>query len=288
MITPITSRGARRTIATFAGALVLTTTACGSETEMTTEEITQASAGETAPMPVDAAIQRLASQRIYFAHQSVGGNIMSGLESILSGRDTALKVVKSNDPNSVAGPALVHFDVGKNEDPASKNADLLRVLDARPKPDSAMVLLKYCYIDVNLGTDIDKVFEGYRQTVAQVRAKHPDVTLVHVTMPLTVDASGPKATINHLIGRPTFRDVNAKRNRFNALLRKEYATEPLFDLARLESTRPDGSRQQATHKGETVYAMAPEYTNDGGHLTPEAQKQIASQFLSMLASVRGR
>jgi hypothetical protein len=283
----IHSSGLRRTIATVAAAMVLTVTACDSGKDMTPDQITQASAGETAPMPVEDAVRRLASQRVYFAHQSVGGNIMDGVASILP-KDSTFKVVKTSDPKSVTGPAFVHFDVGKNEDPASKNADLLRVLDARAKPDSAVVLLKYCYIDVNLGTDIDKVFAGYRETVSQVRAKHPDVTLVHVTMPLTVDATGPKSAIYHLIGRPTFRDVNAKRNRFNTMLRKEFGTEPIFDLARYESTRPDGSRQQATHGGETVYALAPEYTNDGGHLTPEAQKLIAGQFLSVLASVRGR
>jgi len=271
-----------------ASAILLTlciATACDNGTKDMTAAPVGASASTTsASLTTDEALRRLSSQRVYFGHQSVGGNLLAGLDSILPNQQSALKVVKTRDPASVTGPAFMHFPVGRNEDPASKNADFLRMLDARKSRDSAIALFKYCYIDVNLETDVDALFDGYRRTVEEVKSRHPDVTLVHVTLPLTTGQSGLKGLVKRLIGRPSTWDINLKRSRFNARLRSEFGGEPIFDLAALESTRPDGSREQATLHGETVYAMAPDYTPDGGHLNPEAQRRFADQLLKVLAS----
>ena len=268
----------------------LMVTACDNGTkEMNAASLGAApTSGTDANMTTDEALRRLSSQRVYFGHQSVGGNLLAGLDTILARQSSPLNVVKTRDPASVAGPAFMHFPVGQNEDPASKNADFLRTLDARTSRDSAIALFKYCYIDVNLETDIDALFDGYRQTVEQVKSKHPDVTLVHVTLPLTTGQSGVKGLVKRIIGRPSTWDINQKRNHFNDRLRTAFAGDPIFDLAALESTRPDGSREQATLRGETVYAMAPDYTFDGGHLNPEAQRRFAEQLLKVLASAAQR
>lgn len=271
-----------------ASAILLTlciATACDNGTkDMNAAPVGAPASPASASLTTDEALRHLSSQRVYFGHQSVGGNLLAGLDSILPSHQSTLKVVKTSDPASVTGPAFMHFPVGRNEDPASKNADFLRVLDARTSRDSAIALFKYCYIDVNLETDVDALFNGYRQTVAEVKSKHPDVTLVHVTLPLTTGQSGLKGVVKRLIGRPSTWDINQKRSRFNDKLRAEFGREPIFDLAALESTRPDGSREQATLRGETVYAMAPAYTPDGGHLNPQAQQRFADQLLKVLAA----
>ena len=273
-----------------ASALLLTlcvATACDNGTKDMNAAPVSASASTTgASMTTDEALRRLASQRVYFGHQSVGGNLLAGLDGLPPNQQSMLKVVQTRDPASVTGPAFVHFPVGRNEDPASKNADFIRMLDARKSRDSAIALFKYCYVDVNLETDIDALFNGYRQTVQEVKSKHPDVTLVHVTLPLTTGQSGVKGFIKRVIGRPSTWDINQRRNRFNDKLRAEFAREPIFDLAALESTRPDGSREQATLRGETVYAMSPDYTPDGGHLNPEAQRLFADHLLKVLAAAK--
>lgn len=252
-------------------------------------EVSAAQTGRATPsLSTDEALRQLSGRRVYFAHQSVGGNIMAGLDSLLAGRAGTLKVVKSRDPGAVVGPAIVHFDAGRNGDPASKNADFLRELDARRTRDSGIAMLKYCYVDVDLGTDVQKLFDEYRRTVTDVKARYPDVTVVHVTMPLTSDATGPKNAVKRILGRPTLRDINLLRNRYNELLRKEFGREPIFDLARLESTRPDGTREHATLKGETVYSLVPSYSYDGKHLNTEAQRRIAGELISVLASARVR
>ena len=232
------------------------------------------------------ALRALAGRRIYFAHQSVGGNLMSGVEEILKAHaDAKLNIVETHDPAAVAGPAFIHFKAGRNEDPRSKNADFVRVLDTRPRPDGGIAMLKYCFLDVSLGSDVDAIFSDYRSMVADLKQRHPDLTLVHVTMPLVTDQTGLKASIKRVIGRPTTRDVNLKRGHFNALLRKEFAREPIFDLATLEATRADGTVDRSAIGGEEVLALAVENTNDGGHLNTTAERRLAGQLLNLLASV---
>ena len=79
---------------------------------------------------------------------------------------------------------------------------------------------------------------------------------------------------------------NAKREEFNQLLRNRYAgEEPVFDLARLESTGPDGQRELHDWNGRRIPAVLPAYTNDGGHLTPDARVRFARELIALLASL---
>jgi lysophospholipase L1-like esterase len=111
-----------------------------------------------------------------------------------------------------------------------------------------------------------------------------------VTMPLT-EATAPnpvKSLVKRLIGRPEAHELgrNVKRNRFNDLLRHEYSgKEPLFDLAGIESTRPDSSRSYFTREGLRIYTLASEYSSDGGHLNALGRRVAAAQLLSFLAGL---
>jgi lysophospholipase L1-like esterase len=72
----------------------------------------------------------------------------------------------------------------------------------------------------------------------------------------------------------------------NELLIKEYdGKEPVFDLAKTESTLPDGTRETFTKDGKTHYSMVLEYTHDGGHLNETGHKKAAEQLLILLASL---
>jgi len=273
-----------------AGAAVLCALAlgaCASEESNMTETAVRApaSSASISDSSVAHALRALAGRRVYFAHQSVGANLVAGLQTLVAEDSSSrLKLVETHAPASISGPAFIHFLAGRNEDPASKNADFLRVLDARPAPDGGIALMKYCYIDVNPGTDIDALFADYRQLVTRVRERHPDLTIVHVTMPLTTDASGPKAAVKRLLGRVTARELNEKRSHFNALLRSTFAGQPIFDLATLEATHADGRQERVTVRSEPVYALAPEYTTDGGHLNPAAERRFAASLVTVLAN----
>ena len=148
-----------------------------------------------------------------------------------------------------------------------------------------VALYKYCFVDIGPDTDVQQLFENYRNEIADLTAKYPALVIVPVTDPLTTDDAGLRTWVKTMIGRPTSRDVNLKRNQFNTLLRKNYEGKPIFDLALVESTLSDGSRSYAVSGGQTIYTLAPEYTTDGGHLNEAGRQAAARQLLEVLAGL---
>ncbi|HKG90624.1 MAG TPA: hypothetical protein VKA84_01960 [Gemmatimonadaceae bacterium] len=270
---------------TAAAALVLTLAACGSDSNV--QQTTRP--GGAQPAPAEGAWRAVATKKIYFGHQSVGGNILDGVRELMAAEGAAvrLNIVHGDDPSAVQGPALVESFVGENGDPESKGAAFAAALDRGMGAAGGVALYKHCYLDVGPGTDVRQMFERYRARTAELRAKYPGLVLAHVTVPLTTaDESPVKRLLKTVLRKPTVVEVNAKRNAFNALLRGAYAgREPLFDLAAIESTRPDGSRSYVTLGADTVYTLVPEYTDDGGHLNAAGRRAAATRFVEFLAGL---
>lgn len=236
--------------------------------------ITVAPAVQAAPLE---AAKRL---RIFFAHQSVGRNVLDGLAELGSGQ---LQVVEGHSP--LRAPALEHAAVGQNGDAASKLAHFERLLD-EVGPGVDVALVKLCYVDITADTDVVALFAQYRQLHARLRAKFPQVTFVHVTVPLTTVQGGLTGWVKSAVGQGAGGErENAQREAFNELVRAEYATQPLFDLARLESTRADGTAQTFERRGARVRALAPEYSDDGGHLNARGRRLAALGLLEVLATL---
>jgi len=130
------------------------------------------------------------------------------------------------------------------------------------------------------------LFAAYQATLAPLQARFPHTTFVHVTAPLTTLQGGPKAFVKRLLGRPPAgARENARREEYNALLRlATQGKEPLFDLALVESTAPDGRAETFAWDGRQVPALVPAYTEDGGHLLGEGRLRAARQLVSVLAS----
>jgi lysophospholipase L1-like esterase len=228
---------------------------------------------------------RLADARIYFGHQSVGGNIVEGLRDLGAARNgSPLRIVRSRERSSSV-PALVEFTIGENGRPESKMKDFAAALHQIDEGAEAIAVFKYCYLDITPATNVDQLFASHRKAVEEMRAQHPNLTFVHVTAPLTRLESGPRFFAKRLLGKPTTRDANARRNRFNAMLREEYAGEPMFDLAMVESTRPGGSRSFFNDGADVVYTLAPELTDDGGHLNAAGRRAAAAEFAAVIGRV---
>ena len=123
--------------------------------------------------------------------------------------------------------------------------------------------------------------------LSQLKAKYPDMVIIHFTTPLTQRQTGIKASIKKLIGRPIGGvDDNIKRNEYNEMLIKKYeGKEPVLDIAKIESTFPDGTRETFSQDGKSYYSMVPEYTYDGGHLNETGRKKVAEQLLILLANL---
>lgn len=244
----------------------------------------------TAVADVDAAAwQALASRRIFFGHQSVGRDIVSGMARVLADHpEIGVRVVGAEDPAEVEGPAFIEARIGRNREPDSKTDAFVEVLASGfgTEGDNAVAMYKYCYVDVQPGTDPVELFENYAASIEAVRATYPQLTIVHFTLPLRTADTGLKERLKTLAGLPTQTRLNATRNHYNALLRERYAgVDPIFDLALLESTRPDGSRAFSRYRGENVYMLAPEWTTDGGHLNDAGQYRIAERLLVFLAQL---
>lgn len=258
-------------------------TSCGGN------EVQESGSGAPPSRPIEApavpadAWASLAASRVYFGHQSVGGNLIEGLRELSAGTPGPVTIVRGRRGPGTA--ALVEFPIGENGQPASKILDFAAALDQLGDGVGDIAMFKYCYLDITPHTDVQALFAQHRDAVREMRRRHPELDFVHVTAPLTTLEPGPKMLLKRLLGKPTTRDANAKRNEFNAMLRKEYAGEPMFDLARIESTRLDGSRSFFIAGADTVYTLAAELTDDGGHLNRAGRRAAAAEFANVVGRV---
>jgi len=227
-------------------------------------------------------LQDVARLRIFFGHQSVGGNVLDGLQRLSAAQGAPVSVRESSQA-ALSGPGLAHAYLGTNGDPASKLAAFDRALG--PSANVEVALVKLCYVDISERTDVQQLFAAYQATVAAVRARHPGLVLVHVTTPLVADQGWLKTTAKRLLGKGNGAIAdNRRREAYNELLRKTYqGREPIFDLARLESTRPDGSPERSSYQGADVPALVPGYTDDGSHLNAAGQERAARELVRVLA-----
>ena len=72
---------------------------------------------------IDSALKDVGNMRIFFGHQSVGNNILTGIDNISKNRNLKINIIKSRVLNIQSGKALLHSNVWKNSDPVSKIND---------------------------------------------------------------------------------------------------------------------------------------------------------------------
>jgi hypothetical protein len=231
----------------------------------------------------------LASGRFFFGHQSVGFDVLDGVVAVSASHpEVKLRIVEGRDAAQLDGPALLHARIGENERPREKIDDFVRVLEGGVGERVDLAAMKLCYIDFDEATDVRALFEHYRAAMASLRARFPKLALAHVTVPLKVVGTGPKAQVKALLGKKNVSfEANRKRAEFNELLRAEYPGA-VFDLAEIESTAPDGRRLQVSFGGASAPALLPEYTTDGGHLNERGRARVAEPFLAFLAKAARR
>jgi hypothetical protein len=245
---------------------------------------------ELRPGDLKSDLETLAAARVYFGHQSVGGNVLEGLTRLSNEQGVPLRIVEA--PVRDSAPGLVHAKVGRNRAPETKCDAFNQFLSARAGGRWDAALLKFCYADMGDGAERDpnRLFALYKKTMTAAQAANPDLLLVHATMPLQSEGLGKRNAIRKMVGLGTSNDAdNVLRNDFNDLVRAEYGNTPLFDVAWAESTRPDGTRSGFRKDGRFIFTLAKEYTYDEGHLTTEGQRWVAREFArSVAAALRAR
>lgn len=238
--------------------------------------------------------QQLTEKKIFFGHQSVGNNIMMGVTEVVAENPSIqLNILETRDVADFSRPVFGHASVGKNNSPISKMDDFVQLMDSGLGGLVDMAFLKFCFVDVDRTTDLEALFAAYTERFSLLRKKYPDVVFVHFTVPLlrrNEDGffSKLKKGLKKLSGKKTdgfFNDSNnIARNRYNRMLKAHYeGREPVFDIAGLEATGPGGIQVGFSADGQMNHTLAPEYTEDGGHLNKTGRIFIAEQLLNFLA-----
>jgi hypothetical protein len=239
-------------------------------------------------------LAKAARTKVFFGHQSVGGNVLSGVPAVFAEHGVAAPpVTEGRVVPSADGGYLLHSPIGQNEQPLSKIKDFEVAIRGGLGQKVDVAMMKLCYIDITAETDIDALFVTYRDTMAALERDFPKVTFVKVTVPLTTEQNGKaqvKASMKRLLGRGARMgsDENVARERLNALIRAEYADNHLFDLAAVESTDPDGKRVSGDLDGQPYFALYNGYASDNGHLNSGGAKVAATAWLTAIARASSR
>jgi hypothetical protein len=240
------------------------------------------SAADDAKLRAD--LQRVAQQRIFFGHQSVGDNLLDGIKQLSTIAGVPVRIVEAKTASSVGSATIGQTYIADNEYPLKKLKSFDQAMGQK-QSGLDVALMKFCFVDFKAGTDVNALFTSYRTTIEELKARNPGTTFVHVTAPLTSEQSGPKEFMKRMLGRGGSA-VNIRREEYNSLLRKTYqGREPIFDLARVESTAPDGTAVTVERSGIAVPVMDSVYTDDGGHLNSVGKLRAAREFISVLAAI---
>lgn len=254
--------------------VVIFLTACG-----------ESKKGESVPMATHSVSAdewpAIAKKRIVFGHQSVGANILSGVQYLAKEAGVQLKVTESRYAMKDTG--ITHFSIGRNGDPLSKINDFANIIKSGLNPDIA--LMKLCYVDITSSTDAKKLAQNYISSLERLNRQFPQTIFVAVTTPLTTVQSGPKAWIKKLLGRSNGLTENFRRQEFNNILRSSYGSKGrLFDLAQAEAKGADNY----TYEEQPVEVLNPVITSDGGHLNDRGAQSIAAALLKFIVGLPAR
>lgn len=232
--------------------------------------------------------EKLAQKKVYFAHQSVGFNIVDGIKDVMQEYpEIKLDIVETSEISDFKGGVFAHSIVGENFKPKTKISDFFRLIDSGIGDNADTASIKFCYLDMRAATDVDAILSDYNDSIVQLRTKYPEITIIHFTEPLTIFKTTWKTYIKKLIGKDVIweYDDNIKRNEYNKMLLNQYeGKEPILDIAKIQSTYPDGTRSSFQKDGKTYYSLVPDYTYDVGHLNEVGRKKVAEQFLILLAN----
>jgi len=212
---------------------------------------------------------------IYFAHKSVGNNILDGMADLQAqdpGRYT-IAVYSGGADWFVGNDGILHRSVGSNRYPQTKidgfNSDIrsggFHVADA--------AMMKFCPGDTPPFATMSAAdtWVAYRDMMAGLEQDYPDVSFIWWTMPLATAADNRG---------------NDEKAVFNALVRDYCASNgcPLFDIAVIESYDPDGNPIVSSTGHE---AMWEGYSSDGAHLNETGRQRVASAIWWLLARIAG-
>lgn len=227
---------------------------------------------------------RLAGKRVFFGHQSVGADIVAGLQAVMKAKpQIKLRITESSDPGAMDQPGLVHAKIGANESVDSKLQDFAAAVKGPMGERCDIAFMKFCYVDLFGGGDHGAILDKYKRTVSEIAAARPAVQLVHLTMPVTTVEAGAKARVKKALGKSLGGYAhNYARSQYNSGIRREFGSM-VWDVAKSESSLPGGQTATFEMNGASHECLSTGYTDDGGHLNEAGKLAVARDLLLFLA-----
>ncbi len=227
------------------------------------------------------------TKNIFFGHQSVGNNILQGIQ-LLQDKNNPLSMTIINMENNrdETSKYFIESKIGSNGIPKNKIYDFCQKVNQLEKNNLDIAMMKLCYADIKSDSDINDIFKYYSKSIDSLQKKYPNLKIIHITVPLTARRNFIKG-IKDLLKRRSDSSIldNVERNKFNKLLSNKYSSDRIFDLAKLESTYPDGSIESFAYQGNNYNSLVPEYTDDGGHLNDEGKQVVAEEYIKLLKNL---
>jgi hypothetical protein len=214
--------------------------------------------------------ENVGEARIFFAHASVGTNILQGLADLNQAERLKYPLVQKSvnavPPLDTVKGTIYEYSRGNPPWPEKINGFQSSINSGWNDDMADIAMNKFCYIDPAAN------WTAYCNSMTALEAQYPRVRFVYWTMPLT-----------------TFTDSNAVlRSQFNQNLRNWVATQKnkiLFDVADIEAWDPDGQSQTFILKGETHYKLYSGYAADEGHLNAIGRIRVATGLYSLFGEI---
>lgn len=214
---------------------------------------------------------QVAQLNCFFAHASVGENLMSGIQKLHSAEPTFYSLQRgsvSNAPPPAATFTGFIYDLNRGNPGWQAKIDLFAasVSNGWRYPKVNIVMNKFCWIDP------DADLNYYINSMSALEAAYPETCFVYATIPLT----------------PQEDRSNYRRALFNDSLRSwiRSSARLLYDIADMEAHDTNGLEQTFVYEGYVCQKQFSGYTDDGGHLTTAGgQKMAAAGFYALGAAL---
>jgi hypothetical protein len=203
----------------------------------------------------------------FFAHASVGGNILGGTYSLryMAPEFYQYRMIESdtNPPPSTQEGIIYHHVRGNIDWQPKIDLFAASVSNGWQYPIVDVVMNKLCYVDYSADVNY------YITSMAALEALYRNTWFVYATMPLTTDEDS----------------INSGRNSFNEALRTwvRENNRILFDIADIEAHDTNGVMQTFVFDGKVSQKLFSGFTTDGGHLNTDAGQELAAMGVYAVA-----
>jgi acetyltransferase-like isoleucine patch superfamily enzyme len=209
-------------------------------------------------------LAEIARAPVFFAHDSVGDDILDGLRVLTA-------------------PCKVRWTsrrVGRNGDPIGKIDGFCRAVIEGPGRDAPVAIFKLSFADFEEDTDVSRVFDHYHRAIRRLYTTRPLTKILHVTVPLTRPQPEVGAWLRRRIaGGEAVSVKNAVRHEYSERIRDAFsASHAVFDLAAAQACAPTTDPSPV---------LAREMTSDGRRLSALGRERLATELVQALAKVLG-